>query len=190
MVKNPHASAGDNGFDPWSKKIPHASEQLSLCPTTCWACALEPGNRNYWSLRAPEPELCNKRSPHTTTKEKPRLTTTRAKPKRQRRPNTAKNKEKIKLLKKNFSSSLLTGASVDNKNGLLEKWNEKKPYEYKSHFFLLDSEGVEFLCQLSNFIPVLDFCADRVVGGDSHSLSESQVHWGALQQEALLPRVF
>ena len=33
-VKNPPAIAGDNGFEPWSGKIPHATKQLSLCTTT------------------------------------------------------------------------------------------------------------------------------------------------------------
>ena len=42
-----------HGFDPWSGKIPHAAEQLSLCATTT-----EPV---LWSLRAatPEPTCCN-----------------------------------------------------------------------------------------------------------------------------------
>ena len=34
MVKNPPASAGDMSFEPWSRKIPHATEQLSPCATT------------------------------------------------------------------------------------------------------------------------------------------------------------
>ena len=34
VVKNPPANAGDYGFEPWSWKIPHAAEQLSLCATT------------------------------------------------------------------------------------------------------------------------------------------------------------
>ena len=36
-------------FDPWSRKIPHASEQLSLCTThyNYGASALEPGSCNY-----------------------------------------------------------------------------------------------------------------------------------------------
>ena len=34
VVKNPPANAGDTGFEPWSGKIPHAVEQLSLCATT------------------------------------------------------------------------------------------------------------------------------------------------------------
>ena len=34
VVKNPPAIAGDTWFDPWSRKTPHATEQLSLCATT------------------------------------------------------------------------------------------------------------------------------------------------------------
>ena len=35
VVKNPPANAGDKGsIEPWSGKIPHAAEQLSLCATT------------------------------------------------------------------------------------------------------------------------------------------------------------
>ena len=33
VVKNPPANAGNTG-SPWSGKIPHAMEQLSLCTTT------------------------------------------------------------------------------------------------------------------------------------------------------------
>ena len=44
VVKNPPASAGGPGFNPWSRKIPHAAGSLSLCTTT------------------PEPMLCNKGS--------------------------------------------------------------------------------------------------------------------------------
>ena len=33
VVKNPPANAGDMGSIPWSGKIPHAAEQLSLCAT-------------------------------------------------------------------------------------------------------------------------------------------------------------
>ena len=29
VVKNPAANAGGHGFEPWSRKIPHAAEQLS-----------------------------------------------------------------------------------------------------------------------------------------------------------------
>ena len=33
VVKNPPANAGDTGFEPWFRKIPHAAEQLSPCGT-------------------------------------------------------------------------------------------------------------------------------------------------------------
>ena len=33
VVKNPPANAGDE-FEPWSGKIPHATEKLSPCATT------------------------------------------------------------------------------------------------------------------------------------------------------------
>ena len=37
VVKNPPASAGGHGFEPWSGKIPYAAEQLSP-----WATTTEP----------------------------------------------------------------------------------------------------------------------------------------------------
>ena len=43
VVKNLPASAEDTrSFDPWSRKIPHAAEQLSPCTTTT-----EPACHNY-----------------------------------------------------------------------------------------------------------------------------------------------
>ena len=45
------------GFDPWSGRIPHVVEQLSLCTTT-----LEPGSCNYWSWCPLEPVSHCKRS--------------------------------------------------------------------------------------------------------------------------------
>ena len=42
VVKNLPANAGENAFEPWSGKIPHAAEQLSLCTTTT-----EPACHNY-----------------------------------------------------------------------------------------------------------------------------------------------
>ena len=35
------------GLDPWSRKIPRASEQLTPCTITTGVCALEPGSHNY-----------------------------------------------------------------------------------------------------------------------------------------------
>ena len=46
MVKNPPANAGRCGrlrFDPWSRKIPHAAEQLSPFPTTIEPVLSGPG---------------------------------------------------------------------------------------------------------------------------------------------------
>ena len=56
---------------------------------SCWACALEPGSRNYWAcvLQLLKPMLHSKRS--TATREQP-LFATREKPKQQRRPSKAK----------------------------------------------------------------------------------------------------
>ena len=44
--KNPPANAGDRGFDPQSRKIPHATEQLSPCTTTI-ETAPGPTTHNY-----------------------------------------------------------------------------------------------------------------------------------------------
>ena len=44
-----------HGFDPWSGKIPHATEQLSPCTTTT-----EPRNYNYWSPGSLELVHCNR----------------------------------------------------------------------------------------------------------------------------------
>ena len=67
------ANEGGHGFNPWSRKIPHSVEQLSLGVTTS-----EPMCCKYWSPQALEPALCNKRShtmrsPHTTTESSPHL---------------------------------------------------------------------------------------------------------------------
>ena len=42
MVKNPPANAGDNGFDLWSRKIPHATGLLSPCNTSTEPMCLGP----------------------------------------------------------------------------------------------------------------------------------------------------
>ena len=44
-------------FDPWSGRIPHASEQLSLCATVT-----EPGVQELLKPTCLESVLCNKRS--------------------------------------------------------------------------------------------------------------------------------
>ena len=51
------------GFDPWSGKTPHATEQLSPCPTTTG-----PVGRNYRSLRALEPVPATMQTSHCKEK--------------------------------------------------------------------------------------------------------------------------
>ena len=46
MVENLSANAGGHGFDPWSRKIPHATEQLSMC-------ALCSATREATAMRSP-----------------------------------------------------------------------------------------------------------------------------------------
>ena len=48
VVKNPPASVGDTGFNPQSRKITHASEQLSLCTET-----IEPGKLKLLKCGSP-----------------------------------------------------------------------------------------------------------------------------------------
>ena len=59
-VKNLPANAGDK-FDPWSRKIPHASGQLSLCATTTEPPHLEPEIRNKRSHCNEGSTHCNQR---------------------------------------------------------------------------------------------------------------------------------
>ena len=49
-------------FGPWSGKIPTCRRATKPVSHSYWAYALEPMCSNYWSLHAPEPMLCNKRS--------------------------------------------------------------------------------------------------------------------------------
>ena len=81
-------------FDPWSGKIPHASEQLSPSATVIgpvlWslgAPTTESTCHNYWSPCTLEPV-----SLHTATAKEPLLPATREKPSQQQRPSTAKTK--------------------------------------------------------------------------------------------------
>ena len=67
------------GFEPWSGKIPHATEQLGPWATTTEACA--PNKRGRDSER-----------PAHRDEEWPPLATTGESPRTNRRPNTAKNK--------------------------------------------------------------------------------------------------
>ena len=62
MDKNPPAQCRGHEFDPRSRKIPHAAEQLSPCTTTTEAPILDP--------TFPTREATAMRSPHTTTRER------------------------------------------------------------------------------------------------------------------------
>ena len=60
-----------HGFNLWSRKIPHAMEQLGPCATTIElviysprAATTEPTCYNSWSPRDLDPMLCNKKSQH------------------------------------------------------------------------------------------------------------------------------
>ena len=93
--KESACQCGRHGFNPWSRKIPHAMEQLSL-----WAPTTEPALQSSgatttgplcchcWNLWAPKPTHCNYRvaplSPTTGARGK-RLSS-------KWRPSTAKNK--------------------------------------------------------------------------------------------------
>ena len=62
----------EHGFNPWSRNIPHATEQLSPCMShNYWVQTLEPSSHNYWAdvlqLLKPaclEPTLHYRRSHH------------------------------------------------------------------------------------------------------------------------------
>ena len=60
VVKNPPSTAGDTGFNPWSRRILHvvATEQLSPCAT---ACTLEPVLYRKRSHRNEKPTHHNQR---------------------------------------------------------------------------------------------------------------------------------
>ena len=99
VVKNLPAKARQHGFDPWSRKIPHASGKLSLLSPRSRAWGLQ-----WLSPHAKTTELCTPwipcsktkevplmRSPSTTTREQPPLLMQiKEKPTHQWRPSTAK----------------------------------------------------------------------------------------------------
>ena len=114
MVKN--QSFGHRrkpGFDPWPRRIPPASEHLSLCTTTMEPvlesqrpATTQPTRHNHWSPCDREPVLRKKGSHEKQTpahhdREWPPLAACREKPTQQQRPSTAKNKWIQFILKSN-----------------------------------------------------------------------------------------
>lgn len=60
-AKNPPASSGDTGLDPWSEKIPHASGQLN--PRTTATEHLKPRAPQHGGHRSEKPGSTRERSP-------------------------------------------------------------------------------------------------------------------------------
>ena len=92
-----------HGFNPWSRKIPHAVEELSPCITTMEPMLWSPGTAAIETVHRPgscsaRREATVMRGPRAATTEKTPLTTTRKKPVWQWRPSTAKNKELNNIL--------------------------------------------------------------------------------------------
>ena len=86
-------------FDPWSRRNPHAAEQLSPCTTTTEPVLQSPGvATTEFILSILKPMLLNKRAPQweacAPQLEQLLLVTTGEKPTQQWRPSTAKNKNK------------------------------------------------------------------------------------------------
>ena len=85
-------------FDPWPRKNPHVSKQLSPCASTIelvlWSLGTittKPMWLNYWNLCAPELVLCSKRS-HRNEKPLHRNdSAAREKPTPQQRPDRAES---------------------------------------------------------------------------------------------------
>ena len=73
-----------HGFEPWSGKIPHATEQLSPWATTTEPARLEPVLHNKRGRNSERPVHRDKSGPRSPQLEKALA--------RKRRPNTAKNK--------------------------------------------------------------------------------------------------
>ena len=89
-----------NGFSPWSRKIPHAVEQLSpnaatTEPTHCRTCAPQQEKPRQWKAHAPKLENC----PHLLQLEKA-LT-------QHQRPSTVKNKNKINFRRYHHTQEML-----------------------------------------------------------------------------------
>ena len=72
MVKNPPLECSGHGFNPWSRRIPQATGQLSPCTTTTGPVLL-----SLWSTTK---DVNTVRSLHTTTRQQLPLTTAKERP--------------------------------------------------------------------------------------------------------------
>ena len=98
-----------HGFDPWSRKIPHALEKLSLPTTT-----IEPV---LWRRCSSRKEVTATRRLWIAARESPPLTASREKPEQQRRPSRDRNKQLFINLKKigNWKGSSVIWMKEDDK---------------------------------------------------------------------------
>ena len=76
VVENLPANAGENGFEPWSGRVPHAAEQLGPCATTTEPAHLEPVLHNKRGRDSERPTHRNEEwPPLAATRESPRTET-------------------------------------------------------------------------------------------------------------------
>ena len=91
-------------FNSWYGKMPHAAEQPNPVGSNYWACSLESGSRNYWSLHVLQSHRLHNTRRHRTSGEEPLLTAPIEKPEQWWRPITAKTKIYLKKKKKQTNS--------------------------------------------------------------------------------------
>ena len=76
VVENLPANAGGHGFEPWSRRIPHAAEQRSPWATTTEPARLEPVLRSKRGRDSERPAHRGEQwPPLATTRESPRTET-------------------------------------------------------------------------------------------------------------------
>ena len=115
------------GFEPWSGRIPRATDQLGPWATTTEPARLEPVPRNGRGRDSKRPAHRDEERSLHRDEEWPPLAVTRESPRTNRRPNTAKNKEinkvAIKLKKKKKKKAELK--SEDKEIMTSNLWGER-----------------------------------------------------------------
>ena len=97
VVKNLPASAGDTVELP-GQEDPTCRRATRPLWHSYWVCVPEPGSRNHWCPCSITREAIPKRSLHTATTSSPLSLQVDKKSTQQRRPSTAKNKERQKTI--------------------------------------------------------------------------------------------